>query len=603
MPHSFNLTRQITVVFLSLALVCTPLLFAGVARANGFLTVRPRAVATVPLAPQQNGYSLSPSTGVQGSVQDVTVTSAQCLGPAPASSLAGVTVFAPQGSGITVSNVNVPAAGAGMVCNSIVKFTIAASAPLGPVKISLLPAAAGAAPLASLDFTISGIPGGPIPPQFNNQGQVDVMWDVVPSAIANDNFGGRIAKQYYAVDVVIGNDSGYDLQLASIGFTVPSLTQGNLKFKIPSTGYRLVRGSLQSREQLAPRNFIINAVKIAGPILTGFTPFFHNVNHRANFTEAINILSNPFEKGLDAIFPDLIPEELNRLADQAFRDDISTKTVIPNNVQARILTFVPRKVLFPQTKKLGRCPTAAPAAAGAPTPNRQINTGGAATIDPRCLDKDNMQDVMLMLGEIVLIGDQVAHVNRIRVVSTPLGPAPTDFSVSGKVQDNCHSGVGGLTMTISAGSGFVSRQTTTSPDGTYTFPNVPAGRTYTVTPSLTSTPAATFQLAPTSLQTFLLNGDQTNVDFLAAGIVVITGNVINAASAPVQGATITLAIPGGPAIAAGAITSDAQGNFYVVVPTAAPIVNVTASRAGPPPVTSPAVAWSCPNPRVILQLP
>jgi hypothetical protein len=601
MSNAPNLTRSMLVLLLCF----TSVLAALVPNSVKAHAVTDRSVIVLsPDPPQQNGYSISPSTGVQGSVQDITVTSAQCLGPAPAASLAGVTVFAPQGSGITVANVNVPAAGAGMVCNSIVKFTIAASAPLGPVKISLLPTGGGPA-LASLDFTISGVPAGPIPPQLNNQGQVDVMWYVVSSAIVNDNFGGRIAKQYYAIDVVIGNDSGYDLQLASIGFTVPSLTLGNLKYKIPSTGYRVVRGSLQSREQLAPRNFIINAVKIAGPILTGFTPFFHNTNHKANFTEAINILSNPFEKGLNAIFPDLIPEELNRLADQAFRDDISTKTVIPNNVQARILTFVPKKVLFPQTKKSSGCPTAQ-------KDNLKRNVAAAATLTapmvPGCLDKDNLQDVMLMLGEIVLIGDQVSHVNRIRVVSTPLGPAPTDFSVSGRVIDGCNSGVGGVNITISAGAGFVSRQVTTLRDGTYTFANVPAGRTYTVTPSFTSLPAVTFQPASNGLQTFSLNGDQTNVDFSTTNVAVISGNVINgplaavAPLAPVQGVTITLA-PGGPTIPAGPITTDAQGNFYVVVPGPFPAggVNVTATRVAPAATIN--QTSTCANPRVNLQLP
>jgi len=579
-----NLTRRILVLILCLTLV-TAAFVPTSAKAH------PVMAPSVPaLSPQQNGYSISPSSGVQGSVHDVTVTSAQCLAPAPAASLAGVRLSAPQGSGITVSDVNVPGAGAGMVCNSIFKFTIAASAPLGPVKVSL--AVPGGPVLASLDFTISGIPAGPIPPQLNNQGQVDVMWDVVPSAIVNDNFGGRIAKQYYAIDVVIGNDSGYDLQLASIGFTVPSFSLGNLRYKVPSAGYRLVRGSLQSREQLAPRNFIINAVKIAGPILTGFTPFFHNINHKANFSEGINILSNPFEKGLDAIFPDLLPAELNRLADQSFRDDITTKTVIPNNMQARILTFVPKKVLFPN-KKPKNCPS----------PQRTVIPAVVpAAIPAGCLDQNNMQDVMLMLGEIVMIGDQVAHVNRIRVVSTPLGPAPTDFSVSGRVIDACNTGVGGVTMTISAGPGFVSRQTTTLPDGTYSFANVPAGRTYTVTPSLAAMPAAAFQAANNGLQNFSLNGDQNNVDFTAVNVAVIQGQVNTPTLA---GTIITLASPGGGAIApigSAVIPIDTQGAFNTIIPAPAPgvNVNVTATRAPAAPVMQ---TWTCANPRVTLVLP
>jgi hypothetical protein len=590
------LTKRALVLFLGFALVFATLLsLPNHAHATGNIALRSVALFVDP--PQHAGYSLSPTSGVQGSIQDITITNAQCLaGAAGAPTLAGVQVFAPTGSGISVSNVSVPAAGAG-VCSIVVRFAIAASAPIGPVKISLFPPAGPAvAALTVLDFAVTGIPAGPIPPQLNNQGQVDVMWNVVPKAIIDDNFGGRIAKQYYAIDVVIGNDSGYDLQLASIGFTVPSLTLGNLKYKIPATGYRLVRGSLQSRQELGARFFIVNAVKIAGPILTGFTPFFHNANHKANFSEAINILSNPFEKGLDAIFPDIIPEELNRLADQAFRDDVSTKTVIPNNVQARILTFVPKKVLFPQKKP-----------SGCASPQRTVIPAVVpAAIPAGCLDENNMQDVMLMLGEIVLIGDQVSHVNRIRVVSTPLGPTPTDFTVSGRVSDGCNNGVGGVTMTINAGSGFVSRQVTTSPDGTYTFSNVPAGRTYTVTATLSSIAGATFPPTASSLSTFTLDGDQTNVDFSAMGVAVISGRTTTAAGAALPGVTVA-AGPAGATV--GSTTSDAQGNFSVVVPLVAPAttVNVTATRpavaGAPAPAAVPAQTWSCANSRLTFVMP
>jgi len=98
-----------------------------------------------------------------------------------------------------------------------------------------------------------------------------------------------------------------------------------------------------------------------------------------------------------------------------------------------------------------------------------------------------------------------------------------------------------VTMTISAGAGFVSQQVTTQPDGTYIFANVPAGRTYTVTLSLAAMPAATFQPTSNGLQTFTLNGNQSNVSFSTPSIVVIQGNVITTALAPVAGATITLA--------------------------------------------------------------
>jgi len=68
--------------------------------------------------------------------------------------------------------------------------------------------------------------------------------------------------------------------------------------------------------------------------------------------------------------------------------------------------------------------------------------------------------------------------------------------------------------------------------------------------------------------------------------------------------TIALATaPGGAAIAAGPIVTDAQGEFYVVIPAPAAgvNVNVTATRAAPAANTT--QLWTCANPRVTLQLP
>ncbi len=61
-----------------------------------------------------------------------------------------------------------------------------------------------------------GLPRGPIPPGLKPQ--VDIMWAVVPQRIVSDNFGSRVAKLFYCIEVVIGNNTGYDLQIASVGF-------------------------------------------------------------------------------------------------------------------------------------------------------------------------------------------------------------------------------------------------------------------------------------------------------------------------------------------------------------------------------------------------
>jgi len=252
-----------------------------------------------------------------------------------------------------------------------------------------------------IDFAVTGITAGPIPPGLNGKGQVDVMWSVLPDQVVHDNFGAKVATEYFCVEAVIGNDSGYDIQLASIGFTVPSFSANNPngpQYRIPNAGYRIVRGTLQRRELLSPRSIILNGIKVAGPLLTGFTPFFHAVAHKANFSELINIISNPLEKGFEQAVPDTVPAQVDRLGDISYRDDISTRTIIPNNIQTRITTFVPKEILFPGMK--GKTPT----------PGE---------------DRKKPMDVMHKLGEIVIIGEQIQHVNRIRVVSTGLSETPS----------------------------------------------------------------------------------------------------------------------------------------------------------------------------------
>jgi hypothetical protein len=344
-------------------------------------------------------YEISPSGAMQGTDPEVTVTSTQCVQDASRKPIGGLQLRAPESSGITVTGTSTTN------CLLTAKLSIAANAPFGIVKLRLTKADAGKNQVLQdvIDFAVTGIAQGPIPPGLNNQGQVDVMWSVLPDEVVHDNFGAKVATEYFCIEAVIGNDSGYDIQLASIGFTVPSFSAGNPngpQYRIPNAGYRIVRGTLQRRELLSPRNLILNGIKVAGPLLTGFTPFFHVLAHKANFAEMINIISNPLEKGFEQAVPDTVPGQVDRLGDITYRDDISTRTIVPNNIQTRITTFVPKEILFPGMK--GKTPI----------PGE---------------DRKKPMDVMHKLGDIVIIGEQIQHVNRIRVVSTGLSetPAPT----------------------------------------------------------------------------------------------------------------------------------------------------------------------------------
>ena len=83
-----------------------------------------------------------------------------------------------------------------------------------------------------------------------------------------------------------------------------------------------------------------------------------------------------------------------------------------------------------------------------------------------------------------------------------------NFTVSGRVTTS-GSGLGNVTVELTA-SGFTTRSTVTDSSGNYSFAGVPAGTTYTVTPS------AQFYAFTPATRTFTLTGDNTTADFTAA---------------------------------------------------------------------------------------
>ena len=350
------------------------------------------------------------------------------------------------------------------------------------------------------------LPPGPIPPGLKPE--VDIMWGVVPQKVVKDNFGRRVGQNFYCIEVVIGNNSGYALQIASVGFKLgpvgdaakymaerikqtsadiggsPEVSEAitaqrqaavsvgdaakleaeaeiarrmslidpgkvkdyqtkkaradgarakaegdakiaNVKKQaalavvkdrvelvreeaaqltelsrlaytqvVPVGSYMMTRGSLEHGQIWSPRNFVLNGVRAFGPFLTGFVPFFHNLNHRSNFSEGINIFSNPFEKGIEALMPDETIAQLQRLDEQILRDGV----IIPNNRQIRTRVFVAKETL--RLKK-------------------DLNGNDM---------RDDPMIVTLALGEMYLIGNTISYLNRVSVTSGPSGevvPPPT----------------------------------------------------------------------------------------------------------------------------------------------------------------------------------
>jgi hypothetical protein len=356
-------------------------------------------------------------------------------------------------------------------CRFTAELTITESAAFGPLAIDVHYQEGGTDHVETLMIRIvkeEPLPPGPLVPGLDPQ--VDIFWAVVPQKIVKDNFGSRVGKLYYCIEVVIGNDTGYELQIASVGFNlgpvgkaasamnktykmvvdeierkqkeqiettlasidskcpklqglelikcrnkvltdqVSEMNAGQQALvdavkgqadlltqlsrvpyaqKVPVSSYRMTRGSIEHGRFLSLRNLGINSLKTLGPILTGFLPFFHALGHQTNFSEGINVLNNPIEKGFELLIPDETIAQMQRLDEDMLRDGM----IIQNNRQIRTRVFVPKDLL---------------------------KLDGSLRDDPMMVTQ--------ALGEMYLIGDKIQFLNRISVTSSPSGevtPPPT----------------------------------------------------------------------------------------------------------------------------------------------------------------------------------
>lgn len=208
--------------------------------------------------------------------------------------------------------------------------------------------------------------------------RVTATWDVLPSSVCKHSFGRSVGSDYYCIEVTIANHSGFDLQIADVSFTLPAAA-GVPRLTVSSTGYNTVRNTLRHRNMFYPRAIILNTITALGPVLTGFTPYFHNQAHRGNFTEGINILSNPLEKGLEKAWPDPTGRHLDNYDGITLREGV----IIPNNGPP-----LKTRVFYPK-KNLGL---------------------------PRS-DREDPAKVRRALGDLTLSGSSVQYVNSIRVTS------------------------------------------------------------------------------------------------------------------------------------------------------------------------------------------
>jgi len=127
-------------------------------------------------------------------------------------------------------------------------------------------------------------------------------------------------------------------------------------------------------------------------------------------------------------------------------------------------------------------------------------------------------------------------------------------TISGQVRDGAGRGIGGVTLTLTDGTGAALRTILTGDDGAFSFTDLPAGRSYKVTPAKTD-----FVFNPTNLNFDQLAADQ-QVGFSGTPSLTIRGRVADSANQGIFGIDVTLDGP-----QTGAVKTDRNGAYSFVV--------------------------------------
>ena len=134
------------------------------------------------------------------------------------------------------------------------------------------------------------------------------------------------------------------------------------------------------------------------------------------------------------------------------------------------------------------------------------------------------------------------------ITITVENPAPTTFSISGRILNA--SGVAVAGVSVNDGT----RSATTDANGNYTITDVPNG-TYTITPSL-----ANWVFEPTTLTVQVNGANVSGQNITGRRLWAVSGTITNPSGVPVAN-TIVLAYSGTSTIVASTATTDAAGNY------------------------------------------
>jgi hypothetical protein len=340
-------------------------------------------------------------------------------------------------------------------CELTVSLTPGANAITGPMRLTLTAANAAAAG-ASQDIgyatiTVVSSQASAIPDGL--AAQVDVDYTVLPYQTAYDNYGRRVADQFYVVTPKIGNNTGYSLQLAAIGFA--GTPTGN-------TEPAIVHGTLIYGQDYSARNIIYRSLIWAAIVGAGVTPYFHNANARANYATGLALFAGPLLSGFSQQFPDNTVRQLARLGAS---DVMGNQNVIPNNTQLSFVAFVARDTVCPPGD----------------TSNVTALCGSSKHFKSTFYDPTAVKN---KLGAITIVGDLLpSFVARIKVTASTQSNTPPSTGVASA------SAIEGVPSTINLQSSSLTGASLTSPPSGITSTNVITDSSFEISALLLSKPA------------------------------------------------------------------------------------------------------------------
>lgn len=258
--------------------------------------------------------------------------------------------------------------------------------------------------------------------------EVDVEWKPLGYRACADTFGTHVASVFYCVQITVGNNSAYKLQITGIGFRGPDifdLASGHLRCgtagvppcdTAPSTSYGTTRAVAQAGQSATFRNRLYNGVSATGVLMAAFTPYFHNPVNEARWATGAAIVSGAVPGLINMLAPDVTIRQLNNLDDESLRDNL----IIPNNTQSPpFVVFVDKRDVLPRLNALY---LAYQTAWKKPTPGqchilrelKACQTKKFWKRWPRC----GPDFVKKAMGNLVLAGNKVDYIQRIVVDSS-----------------------------------------------------------------------------------------------------------------------------------------------------------------------------------------